>query len=607
MKSATLWHLQRYTRAGGISGEGVKNLLEASGFKRREDLIAREAIQNSVDAHDDVKSHKVKVIIRKESISGARKREFVSLMGLDELAKNGGLIAGAPTDSPLRSLQADEPLGLLYIEDFNTVGLGGGLSDLTGNYYRLLFLVGDAQKAETNEDLGGSYGYGKSVYSSNSATSTIVTFSVFKPTPKTENSYARLLGSTFQKSLVHKGVSYTGRGWYGGSNIKEDVPDPIVSERAIALAAKLGFQKRTKSDHGTSILLIGTKIAGVDLSIEQFRNAIETWWWPRILDDRLDVELIDQQQTKDSPRPKQRLDLRPYIDCYQQLTHGVSTEEIRVDKFNAQPETGFAMGSIALTAVAEDVFGNQDPDAPGPNARRVAMMRGPLMVVDYHPMGSERRESFVGVYRASADINNYLRLSEPKEHNRWDEDARRLQMKPHGKSVINAVYRRCNVKVREFQALLAPKKERPQDRLATLDRLMGAAFASKKGGKPFPTPTPGKAFVEFPGGVTRRVNGQQAWIEAEVRMKLKPDQKSPQHLKLKPDAYILEDSRHTRGRDPEDQLEVTVIDLPTGKKIGAGVAPIVDVQLTNEKWTKVRLTSQQYAVDWLTELSVTVE
>src|SRR5260221_6273220 len=312
------WKLQRYKRDGGISGEGVKNLLEASGFKTREDLIIREALQNSVDAHDDVKGHKVKVVFRKVSLTGKKKKEFVALLALRELAEVGPLVKATPQDSPLRELDDKSPRKLLYIEDFNTKGLGGGLNDLKGNYYRLLFLVGDAMKAETDDDLGGSYGFGKSVYASNSSSSTIVAFSAFGPDPRTGNHYARLLGSTFQKAFTQGGKDYTGRGWFGGEKEEEGVPDPIINADAIKLAEKLGFSKRQKSDPGTSILLIGTETTQGDLSIERIRESIETWWWPRYIENRLDVELYEDEAKKEPPRPKKRTDLIDYIDCYLQ-------------------------------------------------------------------------------------------------------------------------------------------------------------------------------------------------------------------------------------------------------------------------------------------------
>lgn len=600
------WKLQTFGRAGGISGEGVKNLLEASGFKTREDLIVREALQNSVDAHDDVKEHKVKVVLRKVTLKGKKKKEFVSLLGLDELAGIGPMLKTTPTDSPLRELDGSKPLDLLYIEDFNTVGLGGGLTDLKGNYYRLLFLVGDAQKAEMDEDLGGSYGYGKSVYASNSATSTIVAFSVMKPDAKTEGRYARLLGCTFQKAFSHAGKEYTGRGWFGGKEVKDEVPDPLADGDAMALAEKLGFRKRKKSDVGTSILLIGTELSGAELSIERIRKAIETWWWPRYVEDRLDIEFYEDDQMKSPPRPKQRPDLKPYIECYEQMPNG-SSGEIRVNKFYAHPGTGFQMGSIALRAVSEDAFGALDPDEPGPGARRVAMMRGPLMVVDYHHFGSERREPFIGVYRASSDINTYLKLSEPKEHHRWDAKARRLQQRPHGTDVVESLYKRCSVQVRDFQASLAPKKEQPRDRLEALDRLLGAAFAPKAAGNGGDGAMPGKALIEFPAGVNRVAEGSEVKIQADIRIKLKPDQSSPQELTVKSEAVILQDSSRSPGRDEDDALDVRMLDGASGQLLASGVPATTTLKLYNDKWVKLHVTSAKYTPDWIAELRVTVE
>lgn len=99
------WNLEKYGRGGGISGEGVKNLLEATGFKTREDLIVREALQNSVDAHDDVKGHKVKVVFRKLSLKGKQKKDFVSYLALNELADVPRLLKVNANCSDHRSLQ----------------------------------------------------------------------------------------------------------------------------------------------------------------------------------------------------------------------------------------------------------------------------------------------------------------------------------------------------------------------------------------------------------------------------------------------------------------------------------------------------------------------
>jgi hypothetical protein len=354
------------------------------------------------------------------------------------------------------------------------------------------------------------------------------------------------------------------------------------------------------------MLLVGTEMSGTDLSIDRIRKAIETWWWPRYIEDRLDIELYEDDQMKSPPRPKQRPDLKPYIDCYEQMIHG-SSADIRVNKFNAHSETGFQMGSIALKAVSEEAFAALDPSEPGPGARRVAMMRGPLMVVDYHHFGSERREPFVGVYHASADLNTYLRLSEPKEHHRWDAQARRLQQKDHGADVVKSVYQRCGSQVRDFQASLAPKKEQARDRLEELDRLLGTVFMTPSDGPRPPPPIAGKALIEFPGGVTRLEDGGDVRVQADIRVKLKPEEESPQELAVRSEALILQDANHSAGRDADDALEVSMLEAASNKLLARGTPAVTTIKLYNDRWVALRVVTAAYTSDWITELRITVE
>ncbi len=174
------WIMEKYGATGGIGGEGVRNLLTASGLPGPEDVLAREAIQNSVDAH--LGSGKITVRFRRSLLSGEHKARFLEALLLrKELEPRLEILTGsgdAGEEASARAILTDseEPLELLYVEDFGTIGLGGGLTDpVAGHFYRLLFLVGDGDKGSTGKETGGSYGYGKSVYASNSALFTIVT------------------------------------------------------------------------------------------------------------------------------------------------------------------------------------------------------------------------------------------------------------------------------------------------------------------------------------------------------------------------------------------------------------------------------------------------
>jgi hypothetical protein len=229
------------------------------------------------------------------------------------------------------------------------------------------------------------------------------------------------------------------------------------------------------------------------------------------------------------------------------------------------------------------------------------------MVVDYHHLGSERREPFVGVFHAPPDLNTYLRLSEPKEHHRWDANTRRLQQKPFGTDVVASLHRRCSGAARDFQASLAPKKEQPRDRLDALDRLLGPAFAASAGGGGGARGEGGKAVIDFSGGPTCQVKGPVAKLEADVRIKLRPEQESPQELTVTSEAFILEDARHSRGHDKADVINLDVFDGHGTKKIASGAAPSTTLKLYNDKWVTLAIRSAEYDADWLAELLVTVE
>ena len=53
--------------------------------------------------------------------------------------------------------------------------------------------------------------------------------------------------------------------------------------------------------------------AGVDA--EGILRGVEDWWWPRLIQDLLDVEVVSPYGTP-LPRPRKREDLRPFLEAY---------------------------------------------------------------------------------------------------------------------------------------------------------------------------------------------------------------------------------------------------------------------------------------------------
>src|SRR5205814_1490236 len=158
---------------GGAAGEAYANTLKSPGM-HPEHVLAREAIQNSVDA--EIEGEKVLVRFRHKLITGAAKESFIEAAGLNSIAARSDELE-LTTPNCLQTLaKARTALSLLYVEDHNAEGLSGDAHDKSSNFYRLLLSLGDRSKARTSKGTGGSYGFGKSVYSSSSAIQTIFAY-----------------------------------------------------------------------------------------------------------------------------------------------------------------------------------------------------------------------------------------------------------------------------------------------------------------------------------------------------------------------------------------------------------------------------------------------
>src|SRR5690242_14149712 len=117
---------------GGAAGEAYANTLKSPGMQP-EHVLAREAIQNSVDAGLD--GRKVRVRFRHLSLTGAAKKAFVNAADLNAIADRAQHLELAKPNC-LEVL--DKPrtaLSLVYVEDYNAEGLSGDPHDKGSNFY----------------------------------------------------------------------------------------------------------------------------------------------------------------------------------------------------------------------------------------------------------------------------------------------------------------------------------------------------------------------------------------------------------------------------------------------------------------------------------------
>jgi len=119
---------------GGASGEAFSSTLVSTGMDPAH-VLAREAIQNSVDAGQEI-AEKVKVRFRSVTLTGASKAEFVAAAALHTIASRAKRLRLQEPNCLADLHDAKKPLHLLFVEDFNTTGLIGDPHDSKSKFYR---------------------------------------------------------------------------------------------------------------------------------------------------------------------------------------------------------------------------------------------------------------------------------------------------------------------------------------------------------------------------------------------------------------------------------------------------------------------------------------
>jgi len=464
------WVFQGSDPMGGAAGEAYANTLKSPGM-HPEHVLAREAIQNSVDAALPGVT-KVLVKFREVTISGATKKAFTEAAGLGEIAARAALL-----DLPARNCLSvlDRPrtaLTLLYVEDYNAEGLSGEPHDNNSNFYRLLLSLGDRSKARTARGTGGSYGFGKSVYSSSSAMQTIFAYTRFADLEGKER--IRIFGCGYYASHPFQGRDYSGRAWLGTKKKTDDegriVVDPLEGAAAERLAEVLGFEARGEGDLGTSILIVD---AVVDLA--EVIRGVEEWWWPRLIEHRLDVEVHDMNGDIHFPRPKKHEALRPFIEAFD-IAKQRAEPKTGLQKFNRLHNLGdIQLGTCGFVVVP---LGESGPVVKSERCNTVALIRSPLMVVAYKSF-SETAPPVIGAYVAPDDeqVEMALKKSEPPAHDRWDVDSTNLRDESgEAKDIVRAVHSRIKAGLKRFQTEAAPPAPAKQRRLSMLERALGSYF-----------------------------------------------------------------------------------------------------------------------------------
>jgi hypothetical protein len=517
LKSKPHWEYLPYNRKMGNTSDTLLKVLQRGGFTS-EELLAREGLQNCKDAHseDAVKAGlPVQVTIEKHSISGDHAKNLFKALLLDEdqqLKLATSLIHPMTTKEFKSYVSGEQKLDLVTVRDQNTVGLGGSLEgdEEKDHFARLVLGLGQSDKVEG----GGSFGFGKTVFSKLSKIHLVLYYSHFKPTRRTGGCSARFMAVWLLRKDIAK--KFSGFGFFGKRNGSNDESLPFEDEEAHAMAEMCGLKPHKEGEFGTTVAVVDCPIV-----CEHVKFAIERYWWPSLVDKKLSVRLFEKkhhENKRDSKVEGDKLEVDlldngsrlsispssnpmvlPYLEIYQAMRDSSGKHEgIKIDPpFNKMH--GKKIGQVATRKLDKATIdsirdylsglGLSKEENPMPLGG-IAKMRTPGMVINYEGETAEDLETIpAGVFIADDEIDLLLRGSEPATHNKWDsaetdrihDAAKHLGLdEDHAVDIVMSVNKRISNKI--IDARKEPPPPSKDARLGLLEKFLSDLL--NVGGKP---------------------------------------------------------------------------------------------------------------------------
>jgi hypothetical protein len=514
----TTWQWESFGGKNRSAGSTASDALIDAGLTIA-DLVAREVTQNSDDAMDRFRFreefrgiHEPSLTFVFRALTGADKHALVETLDLESVRQHAGAIANPRTgedllpSSGLANLDdPNEPLNLLYAIEQGAIGLEGDpiAHPDESRWYLAMESQGVTFHDDKERQSGGSWGFGKAAFQLGSRIATVIAYSRFADGG--DGVTTRLGGYFYSQKHRLDDQAYSGFAQFGVTS--QDgytlISEPFQNSQADEYARLLGMERPVQgniNDLGTTFLMVDPAITPADL-----RHSLESYWWPSILDESLDIDIIDYDGSSLTPRPKrrEREDLQPYLEAWSLIRKRSQplNEFQKIVPFAKlrSSETHFQLGTLAMVANPETCFARRPSDDADDQASMVALVRQRGMVVAYEPFYANRPPFVHGVLLTHEDIEATLAKIEPKEHNRWWLGTRERTLKfwtQVWKDIVSNLYGRTYDQLGKFRNGLNSDAEEDQITMGRLGRKLGQLLQhrSRKGGTEGPIST-GKAPV----------------------------------------------------------------------------------------------------------------
>ena len=447
---------EKKTPLGGFDYRIVTKLLGVPSYIDEISLFVRETAQNTWDARKD-----------KNSCNDANYRfvlrAFTELQAATFAASvlNGKEDSRELTASLVQATSKGQPY--IIIEDKGTVGLAGPTEDNVSSEVRnFVSFVRNIGQDKHDQNSGGAFGFGKSVFFRFSAVKTIITYT------RTTNEQGETVSRIMGMSLFKETEEQTGRHWWGvdPSNHSKEFNQPLTGDSADKLATAIGFKAYGKNEMGTSVMMLSPSFPiqstqGAALLsdpqgrlqfIQTIKEALLLWYWPRMLgsgknDGRLvctlscDQSLDETISPDDLPSP-----IHLYQICFNEIQKTINNPSYKPDpqvtvKYIKKSSDGYGFLAVfksgksprkkyetqAITPghpFGSALWGSADGVA---SSRHVALIRAPGQVVKYEQMSesSMPANEYAAVFflypsgQNAKEIEAEVKKSEPHAHDDW--------------------------------------------------------------------------------------------------------------------------------------------------------------------------------------------
>lgn len=432
-----------------------------------ENIFVREAIQNAYEAHDKEFDDPVKIKISKFSLDGKEKEKFVSNFELDVIKDKsekfdeekfpGYFDKGKKILKNLSNL--NEPIKILSIEDYNTIGLKGHwrgpVKDSDKNFYSLVFGFYRSDKSDGNNL--GSYGAGSQFFAKSSDLKTAIYYTVIKEknSPETDV-YSRAIGKGLFPEFPledKEGPVYdnNGFGYFGKPKEATSKVDasPLNNEDAFNWIETMGLPTRSKNEVGTSIFIIGC-----DFSIVDIENAIARNWWPLWYREEK-PPLITLQDEKGNQSEFNIFDkkfsyLQSFMDCYK-IADGLDNQDFKKEKIICNNREAGIVSYTKNTKKTNENFKN-----------KIAYIFNNF-VIEYKDLNVlDEQFNFTALFNANtknAELEEMYRLAQPETHDKIEANQRVKQKFPWAEKFIKSTHKEITKKIKKFITQDMPQSE----------------------------------------------------------------------------------------------------------------------------------------------------